>query len=475
MTAPRPVSPILDGFVLGETFSHHGASLCCHAREISSGDHFVVKILSMPESDTQMDALLMAGAFTDRNAANVYFKEQARIVLNETKTLQHMAALSGFLDFDSIQVVPAEQENGYQVYLLSPMRTSFQQVLERADVTQLEIINMALDICVALSSCRHAGFYYADLKPSNVYCVGQHYRIGDLGFLPMSAIGQTPLPERFQSAYTPPELRSGGQLLNNTADVYALGLMLYQAYNGGILPSKDDIVGKLYAPPKYADYEMAEIILRACAPDPHIRWSDPEQIRLALSHYLHRNGVRNTLVAPAELREIESIYESKVEPFLPEEYDEMDFQIPLWDMEPPKVSTSPSDDGTQRRMQSKKSSRHRKRMMITIAVLTLILIAELIIGHFLLKKPDLRIEGFAAAPTADNMIILTFDCTNSSSVGWIVTYSAEGEEEKSLYFTGETVEIPDLTSGVTYTFVLSSQSGREISGTTEISFSLPQS
>ncbi len=473
MTTPRAVSPILDGFVLGETFRRQGSAVCCRAKEISSGADYVLKVISLPESDSQMNALLISHAFADRQAANLYFKEQAKIILGEAKNLQHMAALGGFLDFDSVQVVPAPQENGYEVYLLSPMRTSFRQVLKRNDVTHLEIINMALDICVALSACRHAGFYYADLKPSNVFCVGQHYRIGDLGFMPMSAIGQTPLPERFQSDYTPPELCSGGQMLNLSADVYALGLMLYQAYNGGVLPTENDIIGKLYVPPKYADYEMAEIILRACAPDPKLRWNDPEQVRLALSHYLHRNGIRNALVAPAELREIESIYQSKVEPFLPEKYDKMDFQVPLWDMEPPKVSAGPTDEDMKRRAQAKKFARFRKRLAITIAILALILAAELVIGHFLLRSPSMDIEDFTAKRLSDNAASLTLDCQKGDQKGWIVTYYADGEAEKTLYFTGTSVEIPDLTSGLTYTFVLTAQDGQSLTGHTKVTLTIP--
>lgn len=403
MTAPRPVSPILDGFVLGEIFSSRDGSICCRAREKSSGEPFVVKMISLPGSARQMEALLMAGAFADRNAANSYYKEQARAILGEARTLQHMAALSCFADFDSVQVVPAEGDNGYEIYLLSPMRTSLQQLMTQPDLSQQQVINMALDICTALASCRHAGFFYADLKPSNVYAIGQNYRIGDLGFLPISTVGHAPLPEQYRSSYTPPEVLAEGGLLNDTADVYALGLMLYQIYNGGLLPTEEDTAGQLLPPPRYADYEMAEIILRACAPDPALRWNDPEQVALALSRYLQRNGSKNQPIISAQLRKMESEKPSPVEPFLPEEYDEVEFRVPLWDIESPGVVESAPVEPPQRRRTEQKAFPHRKGL-IAIGILTLVLIVELIVGYYLLR-PSADAEQDGTVSTGESQSV----------------------------------------------------------------------
>lgn len=472
MTAPRAVSPILDGFTLDQPFSRHDGCLCCRVTDKSSGDPFVLKVISLPESATQMKTLLMAGAFPDRAIANAYFKEQARAILNESKTLQHMATLSGFVDFDSVQVVAAEEDNGFEVYLLSPQRTSLQQMIQQPGLTHLEVVNMALDVCTALSSCRHAGFFYVNLKPSNVFCMGQHYRIGDLGFLPLSAIGHAALPERYQNSYSPPELLVGGQYVNDSADVYALGLMLYQAYNGGQLPGKNDIAGQLLPPPKYADYEMAEIILRACAPDPQLRWNDPEQVRTALSRYLQRNGVRNSPIIAPQLRK-QKDHTPVVEEFLPETYDESDFQTPLWGDHPPKDTPAAPETAPLPPTDHKKTS-FRKKAIIAIVILSLILAAELVIGAFLLRSDQLKVDDFTASADGSTTI-LTIQCSGDTSDGWIVTYRADNGAEKKLYFVGQSVQIPALTPGTVYTFELSAQGDQTLIGQTRIEYTVPQS
>lgn len=400
MIVPRSVSPILDGYTLSAPTSAHDAAVCAPATENLGGAPYVVKVIGVPASGVRIDALLMAGAFPDRDSVNDYYKEQAREIRNEAKRLRNLATLGYFADFDSVQVVPAEQENGYEVYLLAPRRTSVRRILSRKDVTQLEIVNMALDVCAALSTCRQAGFFYANLKPENVFHVGGHYRIGDLGFLPTSAVGRTVLPPQYRNSYTPPELRKGNLPLNDTADIYALGMMLYEVYNGGALPQAQDIVGQLLAPPKYADYEMAEIILRACAPDPSIRWHDPQQMGQALSRYVQRNGLHDSAVLPSVTEPAPSAHsavEAEIEEaFLPEEYDETDFSEDLW----PSVEAPAQPPRKRAAEAARKPSRRRIAVIAVIFVLTAMLLVELVIGVFLLIRRSQAKPEALAMPAA---------------------------------------------------------------------------
>lgn len=389
MTAPQIISPILDGFTLGQLLSQHSNARCYRVTQNYSGKPFVLKIISLPASTAQLDTLLMTGSFSGPAEVNAYYKEQARDVLRNVQVLRHMATVGGFVDYDCVQVVPSADGKGYEVYLLSPMRQALPQLLQRDDLSQMDVVNMALDLCAALTVCRRSGYCYTNLKPGNIFRHGAHYHIGDLGFLPLYEIGRIPLPEQYRNSYTPPELMDGTVPANGTADVYALGLILYQAYNGGILPGNDAVFGRLLLPPKYADYEMAEIILRACAPDPSIRWQGPEQMGLALMRYTQRNGMRNEPIIPTILQELAK--KDQVEEFLPEEPAEEDDLAVTWDED-----FTPRFSSRERRKQRvkwswpvRKSGGSRKRKIskawIAIAVLGAVLVLELIISIWLFK------------------------------------------------------------------------------------------
>lgn len=388
MTAPQIISPILDGYTLGELLSQHSSARCYRTTQNYSGKPYIVKIISLPASTAQLDALLMTGSFSGPAEVNAYYKEQARDVLRNVQVLRHMATVGGFVDYDCVQVVPSADGKGFEVYLLSPMRQALPQLLQRDDLSQMDVVNMALDLCAALTVCRRSGYCYANLKPGNIFRHGAHYHIGDLGFLPLYEIGRIPLPEQYRNSYTPPELMDGSVAVNDTADVYALGLILYQAYNGGILPGNDAVFGRLLLPPKYADYEMAEIILRACAPDPSIRWQGPEQMGRALMRYTQRNGLRSDPVIPTVLHELAQ--KDPVEEFLPEApVDEDD--LTAWD-EDAAPHLPLRQRGTQRAgwpLSARKSGHSRKRKIskawIAIALLGAVLVLELIISIWLFK------------------------------------------------------------------------------------------
>ena len=85
--------------------------------------------------------------------------------------------------------------------------------------------------------------------------------------------------------------------LNETADTYALGMLLYQIYNDGNLPFKDKAPLEALPTPCNADYEIAEIIMKAVAPNPADRWADPLEMGKALAAYLQRNTVNNTPIS----------------------------------------------------------------------------------------------------------------------------------------------------------------------------------
>ena len=300
MTEPKLISPMLDHFAMGDPISDHHGVRCCPAMKMDSEDKYIVKIISIPASQTQLDALLLTGAYPDEASALTYFKELADGVTEEVQILSRLSQLEGFLPYENLQIVPMENETGYEVYLLSTYKRALDRHFSRNPMTHLGAINLGLDLCAALAVCRRSGYLYVDLKPSNVFVTEeQEYRIGDIGFVRLDSLKYASLPEKYRSVYTAPEISDAFSSLNPTMDVYAAGLILYQAYNNGTLPFiGESAPAEGLNPPMYADYEMAEIILKACAPDPKDRWQDPIQMGQALVSYMQRNGANDMPIVP---------------------------------------------------------------------------------------------------------------------------------------------------------------------------------
>ncbi len=300
MPEQKLISPLLDGFSMGTPMSDHDGVQCCPAIKENSDKKYIVKIITIPATQKQMDALLLAGAYKDPADAMDYYKHVGEGVMKEAELLKTLSKLEGFLSYDAWQMEPITKRRlGYEVYLIGSYKRSLDKYIRRNPVTHLEAVNLGLDLCAALSVCRQAGALYVDLKPSNIFMSEKkEYRIGDLGFISLDELKYTTLPEKYRSPYTAPELHDPMAELNLTADTYAVGMILYQLYNEGQLPFKDKAPEEALPSPVNADYELAEIIMKAIDPDPAQRWDAPKDMGKALASYMQRNAINAVPITP---------------------------------------------------------------------------------------------------------------------------------------------------------------------------------
>ena len=300
MSEQKPVSPLLDGFVVGNPMSTHNGIRCCPAIKENSNEKYIVKIISVPASQVQLDAFLLTGAYKDPAEAMDYFREVADGIVKEAELINTLSKLEGFLPYDSWQIVPMEDGKlGYEVYLLSTYKRSLQKYMQKHPITHLEAVNLGLDLCTALAISRRAGHLYVDLKPANIFLSkGKEFRIGDLGFISLDSLAYTSLPEKYRSPYSTPEGHNDLKTLNTTADTYAVGMILYQIYNDGSLPEAPLEPTDPFPCPANADYEISAIIMKAVDPDPAKRWTSPMEMGQALVRYMQRNSVNNVPITP---------------------------------------------------------------------------------------------------------------------------------------------------------------------------------
>ena len=357
MSEPRYISPMLDGFSLGQAISDHHGVVCYPAMRDDSEKRYIVKRISLPASQVQVEALLLTGVYKDADAVRAYYDELAQGIIREIQTLDTLAGQRGFVPYKDHQIVPMEQGVGYEVHLISRYRMTLERHLRRNPMTHLSAVNLGIDMCAALAVCREAGWLYVDLKPENIYLFNdQEYRIGDLGFQEMDMLAYSSLPERCRSIYTAPEVADAYSSLNATMDTYALGMVLYQVYNNGLLPytnaqEQAEWLEKLRSgepmpAPVCADADMSAIITRAIAPDPADRWQTPAEMGHALISYMQRNGADDIpLVPPAPEPEPEpEVVEAPIEEPVVEEAPAEETAVEEAPAEETSVEEAPAEE-----------------------------------------------------------------------------------------------------------------------------------
>ena len=92
MSDPKLISPMLDDFDMGNPISEHHGVRCCPAMRKNTDEKYIVKIISVPASQTKLDALLLTGAYPDKASALVYFKDVADGIIEEKRILDDCCA-----------------------------------------------------------------------------------------------------------------------------------------------------------------------------------------------------------------------------------------------------------------------------------------------------------------------------------------------------------------------------------------------
>ncbi len=340
MTSPNLDLPMLYGYALGDMLSCHDGIRCYRATRRDTEQEYILKVISIPASSSKLDALLLTGALADKKAARAYFKQLAKDLLQQAELLKELSRQEGFVSFLDCDMCPMEDGVGFYVCLLGTRKETLDSILHSDRLTHADILHMGLDLCAALAAARRAGMLYADLKPGNIfYDPEQGCRIGDVGFIALPSLNFTCLPAKYRSSYTAPELYDDFAVLNPTVDVFSLGMVLYQAYNGGVLPFAGAAPAGELPAPLYADYEMAQILAKACHTDPNQRWQDPSQLAQALMGYMQQFGAPETPIIPP-VAEIEDEDEAEVvEEFLPDvDPEELMAEIALLEKEASEAS-----------------------------------------------------------------------------------------------------------------------------------------
>ena len=85
MSEPKLITPLLADHLMGDPISNHHGVQCCPALHKETQGKYIVKILSIPATSVQLDALLLSGAFSNKESALEYFKELSDGIVEEAE------------------------------------------------------------------------------------------------------------------------------------------------------------------------------------------------------------------------------------------------------------------------------------------------------------------------------------------------------------------------------------------------------
>ena len=507
MAQLKLVSPLLSNMEIVQCLSTRGGTSVYIMRSTKSGQTYILKHISVPESQTQVDALIYTGAAASPEEAQKYYEQVVADYQKELETLETLSSSPNLDCYRSYQIEPKEEAVGYDVYLLAEHRKTLSDYLNDNAMTQLTAVNLGMDLCSALVDLRAAGLVHRDVKPSNIYLSAQgHFALGDLGIAKIDELKYCSMPENMLSSYSAPELFDLVGTIDPTTDIYSAGLILYRIFNGNHGPFEDEqtspraadkrrVTGEALPAPMYADYEMAEIILKACAFKPEERYAAPEDFRQALVDYMKRNQLTDTLIVPPLVADPEPIdtaeTEEEVEPvqFADTEAMSEDFKqnfSPDTDMLSSIIesvhqnadaapgallnSLEPKEDDEAAPEEEKSSGQKKRRKakkkwpLIAAAVVLLLAIGAGCWYYFFYKPATIHIDDIALVTREANAVSVRIDTKEESGAFSVVCSDAYGNTSRAGFVQGQDVVFNKLNSGTEYTVTVEPANEERLTG-----------
>lgn len=161
---------------------------------------------------------------------------------------------------------------------------NLRQVMQTGRLSAGEILTLIPRLCDALQYAHDHGVIHRDLKPENILLDARGWpKIADFGLAKRNA-GADDLTDTGQVLgslkYMAPEQLEGSASVDHRADLYALGVMIYEMLTGS-LP-----LGRFPPPSQRVaiDVRMDEVVLRSLEREPERRWQQASQVQHAVEH-----------------------------------------------------------------------------------------------------------------------------------------------------------------------------------------------
>ena len=260
--------------------------------------HAAVKVISIPQDASDLDTLRAEG-LTDEQT-RTFLQAVTEDFIREIRLMETFKGVENIVSVEDYKVLGKQHQPGCDILIRMELLTPFNTYISDKKLTEEEAIRIGIDIASALELCEQRNVIHRDVKPENIFVSSfGSFKLGDFGVARGIEVLSGGLSQKGSLNYMAPEMEHGEEY-DSTVDIYSLGIVLYKLLNNNRLPfldtdrkllnpeeraiaAKRRLAGEALPPPSKASGPMAEVILKACAPNPADRFQNASQMKAALT------------------------------------------------------------------------------------------------------------------------------------------------------------------------------------------------
>lgn len=211
----------------------YGSIYSIHHDESGVRLHAAMKVIKVPKSESAVDELRVQGYTQDEIEA--YFEKQVQYVIGEINIMNRFRGHDNIVCYENHTVVRSPNKLEWRILIRMERLERLEDYFKRVRPNCLQVVQLWYDIASALADCHSNGVIHRDIKPDNVLVSKDgYYKLVDFGIsrylgddFATTMAGTYP--------YMAPEVYKH-QAYDHRADIYSLGIMIYQMLNAGRVP-----------------------------------------------------------------------------------------------------------------------------------------------------------------------------------------------------------------------------------------------
>lgn len=352
-----------------------------------------LKVISIPQNASDVEEMYNDGY--DRESITSTFQAHLKSIVAEYALMRKMNGSSNIVNCDDVRYVQHDDGIGWDIFIKMELLTPLAKALP-ARISEDVVIELARDMCAALTLCQKHGIVHRDIKPQNIFLSDNgDYKLGDFGVA--KTVEKTSGGTKIGTyKYMAPEVYNN-QPYGVSADIYSLGLVLYWMLNERRMPflplppeklhaGMDEsarnrrLAGEDFPPPAHGSAMLKRIVMKACAFDPAVRYHSAQEMLSDLDMLQDDPTVglfagRAAVVSKPPVSDFVSVENKPAEPVPPSAPE-----VPTGD------PVRPAEEQQSRKGEKKKS----KTGLIIGGILALIILLILLLLHSCGTGPGVR-------------------------------------------------------------------------------------
>lgn len=261
--------------------------------EFGESYYAALKVIHIPSDTNEIGTLRSEGM--DDLSITSYYREIAQNLVNEIKILNSLKGHSNIVSYEDHKIINEDGDCKYTIYIRMELLTPFKDYIINHEIDEQQVAQIGMDLSNALILCEKNKIIHRDIKPDNVFVSKNgDFKLGDFGVARTVEKTMSQMSKKGTYSYMAPEVYLN-KAYDKRADIYSLGLILYQLLNHNRTPflppaptpikfsdreqaTLKRVSGEPIPPLNIQNKELAKVVEKACSADPNMRQNNAQEL-----------------------------------------------------------------------------------------------------------------------------------------------------------------------------------------------------